>query len=148
MNIPNMYKIAESYSAIADNRISIKNNEATVKSSNGEKEYLIRWKDNIFYSNDNSTYWQKVIGYPIIAILMLQDKLSLNKDILKYFKGINWNKLNKETKRNYSLSLEKVLENISLEEKNLIYEEINKNYNEIKKLDIKLTRKKNFDYEY
>lgn len=143
MLLPNKAKIAESYSAIADNRIIMLENEAIVKSSNGEKEYLIKWKDNLYYSNDNSSYWQGIIGYPVIAVLMMQNKLSLNKDILKYFKGINWNELNKETKRNYELSLEKVLEKVSLEEKELIYKEINKVYDEIKNLNIELTRKKN-----
>ena len=41
------------------------------------------------------------------------------------------------------LSLEKVLEKASLEEKELIYKEINKVYDEIKNLNIELTRKKN-----
>ena len=143
MKLPNKSKIAESYSTIIDNRVNLLENEAIVKSSNGEKEYLIKWKDNLYYSNDNSSYWQGIIGYPVIAVLMMQNKLSLNKDILKYFKGINWNKLNKEDKRNYELSLEKVLEKASLEEKELIYKEINKVYDEIKNLNIELTRKKN-----
>ena len=143
MELPNKAKIAESYSAIADNRVNLLNNEAIVKSSNEEKEYLIRWNDNLYYSNDNSSYWQGIIGYPVIAVLMMQGKLSLNKNILKYFKGINWNRLNKETKRNYELSLKKVLENLCLDEKDLIYKEMNKVYDEIKALDIGLTRKKN-----
>lgn len=143
MELPNKAKIAESYSAIADNRVNLLNNEAIVKSSNEEKEYLIRWNDNLYYSNDNSSYWQGIIGYPVIAVLMMQGKLSLNKNILKYFKGINWNRLNKETKRNYELSLKKVLDNLCLDEKDLIYKEMNKVYDEIKALDIGLTRKKN-----
>ena len=143
MKLPNKSKIAESYSAIADNRIIMLDNQATVKSSSKEKEYLVKWNENLYYSNDNSSYWQGIIGYPVIAVLMIQNKLSLNKDVLKYFKGINWNKLNKETKRNYELSLEKVLEKASLEEKELIYKEINKVYGEIKNLNTELTRKKN-----
>ena len=145
IKLPQKSKIAESYTAIADNRIVILKNEAFVKSSNGEKEYLIKWKDNSYYSNDNSTYWQETLGYPVIAVLMLQNKLTLNKDILQYFKNINWNKLNKENKRDYNLSLEMVLKNLSNDEKEMIYNEINKVYEEIKILDIELTRKKNFD---
>ncbi len=143
--VPNKSKIAESYTAIVDNRITIFENEAIVKSSNGDKEYLIKWKDNLYYSNDNSSYWQGALGYPVIAVLMLQNKLSLNKDILKYFKNINWNKLNKENKRDYDLSLEGIIEMFSPSEKEKIYNEINKVYEEIKLLNIELTRKKNLD---
>ena len=141
--LPPKEKVVESYSAIEDERVSLYENYAIVKSSNKTKEYLIKWNNNLYYSNDNSSYWQGVMGYPIIAVLMLQNKLSLNRDILKYFKNINWNKLNQDTKRDYQASLEKVLENLSLEEKEIIYNEINKVYEEIKSLNIKLTRKRN-----
>lgn len=143
--LPKKSKIAESYTAIVDNRVTMLKNEAIVKSSNGEKKYLIKWQDNLYYSNDNSSYWQSTLGYPVIAVLMLQNKLTLNKDILKYFKNINWNKINDENKRNYNLSLEKVLENVSISEKEIIYNNINNVYEEIKKLNIELTRKKNLD---
>ena len=141
--LPPKEKVVESYSAIEDERVSLYENYAIVKSSNKTKEYLIKWNNNLYYSNDNSSYWQGVMGYPIIAVLMLQNKLSLNRDILKYFKNINWNKLNQDTKRDYQASLEKVLENLSLEEKEIIYNEINKVYEEIKSLNIKLTIKRN-----
>lgn len=140
---PPIEKIPEAYSAIEDNRVTIFEDYAQVKSSNNEKEYLIIWKDNIYYSNDNSSYWQGYIGYPVIAVLMLKGDLSLNKNISKYFKNINWNKLNKDNKRDYSKSLNQILKNFCDEEKNKIFEEINKVFDEIKQLDIKLTKKKN-----
>jgi hypothetical protein len=36
--------------------------------------------------------------YPIIAVLMLQGKLALNKNIAYYFKGIKWAELNAKYK--------------------------------------------------
>lgn len=141
--LPKIEKIPEAYTAIEDDRIKLYDEEAHVKSSDNKKEYLIKWKNNLYYSNDNSTYWQGTAGYPVIAVLMLQSKLSLNKEISKFFKNINWNKLNKENKRNYAESLKQILENQAEEEKTKIYEEINKVYEEIKNLDIEITRKVN-----
>lgn len=141
MKLPPREKIPEAYTAIIDNRIRMFDNYAEVLSSNRTKTYLIKWNDNLYYSNDNSTYWQGYPGYPVIAILMLQNKLTCNKDLLKYFKDINWNELNKKNKRNYRNSLEDVLENIS--EKDWINQEIDKVYKEIEQLDIEITRKKN-----
>ena len=145
MKLPPIEKIPEAYSAIEDNRVELFDDYAIVKSSNNEKEYLIKWKDNLYYSNDKSTYWQGYIGYPIIAVLMLKGELSLNKDIIKYFKSVNWNKLNKENNRDYRKSLEQILSGISDNEKTLIDEEINKVYEEIKLLDIMLTKKKSLE---
>lgn len=141
MKLPPIEKIPEAYTAIEDDRIILLENSAIVKASNGEKEYCIKWKDDLFYSNDNSTYWQGYPGYPILAILMLQNKLSLNREVSTYFKNINWNQRNKENKRDYKKALEEVLEDISIEEKERIYQEMDKVYEEIKNLDIQLTRK-------
>jgi len=115
--LPPIEKFPEAYTAIEDNRIIIYEDYAIVKSSNLEKEYLVKWEDNIYYSNDSATYWRGYPGYPILAILMLQNKISLNKNVSNYFKNIDWNKLNKETKRDYKKSLEEILKNLSQKEK-------------------------------
>ncbi len=140
--LPPIEKIPEAYSAIADGRVEMKGNTATVKSSTLEKEYLIKWKDNLYYSNDSSTYWQGYPGYPVLAVLFLQGILPLKEEIVPYFKGINWNVLNKETKRDYQKSLEMVLEKFDKEIQVCIKEEINEVYDKIKKLDIVITKKK------
>ncbi len=142
IKLPPIEKIPEAYSAIQDERITLFDDHAIVKSSNGEKEYLIKWKDNVYYSNDNSTYWQGYPGYPVIAVLLLQDKLPLNQEYLKYFANIDWNSLNKETKRDYKESVNRVLMNVSDEEKLNIYSEFEKVFECIEKLDIVLTKKK------
>ena len=140
--LPPIEKIAESYTAIIDNRIELHEDFAVCKSSDGSKSYDIRWKDNVYYSNDNSTYWQGYIGYPVIAVLMLKGKLPLNREILKYFKGINWKALNKKHKNKYSEALDEVLIDLTDEEKKLVNKEMNYVYEQIKKLDIELSRKK------
>ena len=141
--IPPIEKIAEAYTAIEDKRIKLYKNYATVLSSNKQKEYLIKWKNNLYYSNDNSTYWQGYMGYPVLAVLMLQGVLPLNKKISQYFKNINWNELNKKHKKNYKNSLEEVLQNISKETRVEIDKEINHVHDNIKTTNIELTKKKN-----
>lgn len=145
IKLPPIEKIPEAYTAIEDNRVELFDTYAIVKSSNLEKEYLIKWNNNLYYSNDNSTYWQGYIGYPVIAVLFLQNKLPLNKDISKYFKNINWNSLNKKYKNNYKEAFNEVISILSDNEKNTVNHEINSVYETIKNLDIELTRKKNIN---
>lgn len=142
IKLPPIEKIPEAYTAVEDDRIKLFDDYAIVKSSNNEKEYLIKWENNIYYSNDNSTYWQGYIGYPVIAVLMLKNKLSLNREISKYFKNVNWNEINKNNKNDYKKSVDQILINIDSKEKEFIYEEFDKVYEEIKNLNIELTRKK------
>ena len=98
VKLPPIEKIHEAYSAIADKRVVLKENEAEVSSSDLTKTYMVKWKDEVYSSNDNASYWQGYIGYPIIAVLMLQGKLPLNQEIAMYFQGINWKKINTEYK--------------------------------------------------
>lgn len=90
IKIPPIEKIHEAYSAVADGRITIKDTEADVLSSDLAKQYLVKWENETYSSNDNASYWKGYLGYPIIAVLMLQGKLSLDKEIAENFKGINW----------------------------------------------------------
>lgn len=145
IKLPPIEKIPEAYTAIEDDRITMNDELAFVKSSNFEKEYLIKWKDNVYYSNDNSTYWQNYPGYPVIAVLMLQGKLTLDRKVSTYFKNVNWNKLNKDNKRDYKKSVEDILVDVPNEEKELIFKTIEDVMDEIKNLNIELTKKKNFE---
>lgn len=104
--MPPIEKILEAYSAIADQRIEIKCLSAQVKSSDYSKEYTVTWDGNVYSSNDNASYWKGYVGYPIIAILMLQGRLPYNKEISGLFKGINWKKLNNKYNNNYSQVVE------------------------------------------
>lgn len=142
MKLPPIEKIPEAYSAIIDERVNMFEDHAIVTSSNKEKEYLIQWRDHTYYSNDNSTYWQSYPGYPVLAVLMLQGKLSYDENVAMYFKNVNWNQLNKDNKRDYHASLEQILKDVSVEDRKQIDEEISKVFEAIKSLDIALTKKK------
>lgn len=134
-------KIHEAYSAIADGRVTLNEtkSEAEVESSDHSKKYLVTWKDDIYSSNDNASYWQGYMGYPILAVLMLQGKLPFNEEVANHFKGINWKKLNTEHKNKFSDAVKQILD--EFEEKGIdctpINAEINHVYEKIKTLKIK-----------
>ena len=141
--LPPIEKIYEAYSALADNRIHMEETSAKVVSSDGAKSYKVAWKDNTYSSTDNATYWQGYAGYPVIGVLILQSKLSVDSTIFTHFSGVNWNSLNKKHKRDYRAALLEVFE-----EKQLAQEEIRRIedatkqvYEQLKGLKIVIARK-------
>ena len=100
--LPPSAKIYEAYSAIADHRVHLDEGHARVVSSNGSKEYRVTWKNDTYTSNDNATYWQGYAGYPVLAVLLLQGRLALDRDIMHYFRGIDWTQLNATHKGDYN----------------------------------------------
>lgn len=140
--LPPIEKIPEAYSAIADNRIELSENSAFVDSSDKVKRYTVTWNDDLYTSNDNASIWQGYAGYPMIAVLLLQGKLPLDKTIASHFKGINWKALNTKHKNKYDKAVAEILD--SLKEKgvdtDVINAEINKVYESIRTLDISTKR--------
>ena len=96
--LPPIEKIPEAYSAIADNRVSLDANSAKVRSSDNSKTYTVRWQDDAYTSDDNGSKWQNYSGYPILAVLLFQGKLPLNRRIADLFRAIPWKELNKAHK--------------------------------------------------
>ena len=115
--IPKAAKVYEAYSAIADQRITMYENWAEVLSSDGSKKYEIVWDKDTYASSDNASYWQKTIGYPVLAVLMLQGIISYDADIAELFKGIAWKQINKEFKNDYDKAAEAVLSKMEDAEK-------------------------------
>ncbi|MCX4267446.1 MAG: hypothetical protein OSJ62_02105 [Lachnospiraceae bacterium] len=142
VKMPPIEKIHEAYSAIADGRVVLKEGEAEVVSSDLTKKYLVTWKEEVYTSNDNASYWQGYLGYPILAVLMLQGKLSLDLEIAAYFKGIPWKVLNTEYKNRFSEAVKKILTQFEAEglDCDKINAEIDKVYHEIEELKISTKR--------
>lgn len=142
VKLPPIEKIHEAYSAIADGRVIVKDTEAEVSSSDLAKKYLVTWKEEVYSSNDNASYWQGYLGYPIIAVLMLQGKLSFNQEIAGYFKGINWKKINTEYKNKFSEAVMQIIKKFEADgiDCDKINTEINKVYHEIEQLTISTKR--------
>ena len=139
--LPPIEKIYEAYTAIADGRVTLKEGYAEVFSSDRKKCYTVSFDGNIYSSDDNASFWQGYAGYPVIAVLFLQGKLPFHADTAKLFKGINWNSLNKEYKRDYHAAAESVMKERDLDIK-AIEEETKIVYDALKDLDIEIKRKK------
>lgn len=139
---PPIEKIYEAYTAIVDDRVIMDNNTAKIFSSDKNKEYTVTWNNNIYSSNDNASYWQGYAGYPIIAIFMLQGKLSFDSSIAELFKKINWTELNTKYKNKYSKAVDEIINKLNDSGVNseIIFDEVNKVYEELKILDVKYKR--------
>ena len=68
--LPPIAKVYEAYSALADDRIVVKEQEALVDSSDYAKMYTVRFHDDDVSINDNSNVWQHYQCYTILALWM------------------------------------------------------------------------------
>ena len=138
--LPPLEKIYEAWTALADHRVTLYENYATVTSSDGAKEYTVRFSNNQYSSDDNATFWQGYPGYPVIAVLMLQGKLPYDKQEAELWKNINWTSLNKQHKNKYAEAVAEIAgeRGINLEKSK---EEAHKVMQYLEKLPIEIKRK-------
>jgi hypothetical protein len=141
--LPPKEKIYEAYSVLADRRcIMISDHKAVICSSDSSKTYTLTWSEDSggkyfkVSSNDNASRFQGYTGYPIIALLMILDKISFKEDIIPHFKDINWHKLNKQFKNNYAQAVDFVLSQRSTEESVKIREETDRILEQLEKLNL------------
>ena len=117
--LPPIAKVYEAWSAVADGRVKLHPDErrATVTSSNGEKEYTVSWDEDgaAYSSNDNATYWQGYAGYPVIAVLMEQGELPLDRAAAEAFAHVDWTELNERQKRDYAAAVREVVDERGLD---------------------------------
>jgi len=105
LRMPPRIKVLEALGSIADNRIhKIDDKHYEVISSDGTRKYrvYVDLETRRVYSDDNGTKLRGYVGYPIIAILMLNGKLPYNERLANALKGIHWKKLN-ETYKKYAI---------------------------------------------
>lgn len=144
--IPIIEKVYEAYSAIADNRVKFDGDKVFVDSSNHSKTYTITEQQDTYISNDNMSYYVQTIGYPILATMMLEGKLNYNKDLIPYFKNINWKQINVTYKNDYVEACKFILAEIEKTgaDLNYIKTETEKTYSEVKILKLKYIKSKIF----
>ena len=144
--IPIIEKVYEAYSTIADDRIRFEENKFLVYSSDYSKFYIITKYNDTYISNDKMSFWNKTIGYPILAIMMLNGEIAYNKEIALYFKDINWKKLNTEYNNDYVKTGQIILDNLKNQKIDVqkIIEETEKVYSQIKELKIEYIKSKIF----
>lgn len=140
VKLPPIEKIFEAWTAISDNRVKLEDNEAKVSSSDGEKTYSVKFRDNLYSSNDNATFWQGYAGYPVIAVLMLQNRLPLNRDIIQKWSDINWKAINTRYRNKYSEAVKQVATERGIDLESSL-NEAEKVLEELKNLPIEIKRK-------
>jgi hypothetical protein len=112
---PPKAKIYEALSAIADGRVKLlEGQNAEVASSDRSKTYSVEWSEDLsaFKSNDNASYWQGYMGYPIIAVLMLLGRLDFSPESAHLLAGIPWKQLNKRFRNDYAKAVDYVLDDM------------------------------------
>ncbi|ABP94929.1 hypothetical protein HA72_0754 [Metallosphaera sedula] len=95
---PPRIKVLEALGAIADQRVRKVDNHYEVISSEGDRKYTVSVEGNNVSSDDNGTRFRNYVGYPIIAVLMLEGRLPYDEELAKALAGIPWRKLNEEMK--------------------------------------------------
>ncbi len=114
--LPPPAKVYEAFSALADGRVRVEQpGRATVRSSNGEKTYTVEWTGDLeaVTSNDNASYWQGYLGYPIVAVLIAEGKVQVDQTVTAALAGIDWNELNTRFKRDYDAAVAHVLDQLA-----------------------------------
>lgn len=135
--LPPKIKIYEALGCIGDGRIEIKENEAKVYSSSGNKFYIVKYDPgkNEIMANDNGSYWQGYLGYPAIAFLMKAKIIKFNSEYAKSLKGIAWKDINTKFKNNFEKTIEYIHSTLNnegiivddfLNEINIVYQRIEK----------------------
>jgi len=136
---PPKAKIYEALSAIGDRRVVIgKNRSAEVTSSSGEKKYIVKWSEGEkgITSNDNASYWQGYLGYPILAVLMLRGKVRYDKDVANLLSGIPWKSLNTKFRNNYEKAIEAALDSVEVKgaTRERVIDEVDRIWDEISRM--------------
>ncbi|MEJ2718472.1 MAG: hypothetical protein P8182_15275 [Deltaproteobacteria bacterium] len=109
---PPKAKIYEALTAVGDNRVKLQaEHQAEVSSSDRTKTYIVEWTPDrrSITSNDNASYWQGYMGYPIVAVLMLLGSVDFHKEVADLLSGIPWKSLNKRFRNKYDNAIESVL---------------------------------------
>lgn len=110
--MPPRAKVYEALSAVADGRVeTIGATSATVTSSSLDKKYQLEWSPDFtsISSNDNASFYQGYLGYPIIAVLLALGRVPYDPHVASLLAGVPWKKLNTKHKRNYDKAIEEVL---------------------------------------
>ncbi len=137
--LPPIEKVYEAYSALADDRVRIKEHTAEVDSSDRTKHYTVAWDDTSYTSDDNATYWAGYPGYPVLAVLMKQGLLPCNSKIIPLLADVDWKQLNTAYKRNYAKAAAFLFESRSLDA-DYLRQDAEQVLDELRCLDITVSR--------
>lgn len=114
---------------------------AEVASSDRSKTYSVGWSEDLsaFTSNDNASYWQGYMGYPILAVLMLLGRVEFSREATDLLAGIPWKQLNKRFRNDYAKAVEFVLDDLEAAHsgaRQMITEEVDRIMGQIEGLEL------------
>ena len=112
-----------------------------VYSSERNKFYLVKANKDLsaLIANDNGSYWQGYLGYPMIAVLLQEGLIKFNRQLADDLRGIPWKKINTRFKNNYEKTTEYCLDLLERKgwQKKEVLKEINKIRGQLNNLKIK-----------
>ena len=116
--LPPSAKVYEAFSAVADGRVRTTGPaSAEVESSGRERTYTVEWSTDMssITANDNASYWQGYLGYPIVAVLLTTGVLRADAQVVGRLAGVPWHEVNARFKRDYDAAVDSVLTAMALE---------------------------------
>lgn len=117
LKTPHIIKVYEALGALGGGRVAIDARlHARVHSSDESKAYDVQWTDDwtAAVSNDNATFWQKQLGYPIIAAMFATGHIPYDTWAASTLANVPWKQLNDQWKRKYDQVIEFVLSDLGL----------------------------------
>ena len=87
-------------------------------------------------SNDNASYYQGYLGYPIVATLMHVGKLDYDRNVATQLSGVHWKQINQKHKNKYEKAIEEVLQTLAKKgvDVSLINAEVDRIYESLSKM--------------
>jgi hypothetical protein len=116
--LPPRAKVFEALTAVADGRVRlVADGRALVGSSGGDKEYTVEWsratgRPLAIAANDNASYWQGYLGYPIVAVLMALGEVAYDPAVAAVLARIPWNDVNRRHRHAYEAAVAEVLDEL------------------------------------
>jgi hypothetical protein len=100
---PPVIKVYEALGALGDKRVEVEGNTAKVWSSSGNKHYDVLWDPEIpgITANDNGSFYQGYLGYPMVAFLMAKGVLQYNTLWADTLAGFAWKDINVKYKNDW-----------------------------------------------
>jgi len=139
--MPPKAKIYEALTAVVDSRVRMTgSSQAEVVSSSGDKTYTVEWSEDLrrIVSNDNASYWQGYVGYPIVAVLVHLDRLEFSRETARWLSHIPWKEITAQFKRDYDKVVEHVLEEVAARggDAHTIAREVDRLYQELEAFEL------------
>lgn len=100
---PPVIKVYEALGAIGDGRVQVDGDTAKVYSSSGNKFYEVLYdgQGNAITANDNGSFYQGYLGYPMSAFLLVKNQVQHDTSWDEALAGFAWKDINVKFKNDW-----------------------------------------------